>query len=167
MCSVWKIAKYPTGQIWKSSREDILQKWDFIDFFVPPSKAIKQILLKTAISQFHCDSRGWAVKWISCWHITDCVIFPFWIKKETKQEREQWWRARKQRDSLFQSLLISMTAGAGLSQGQDSHRRGIRWESKIHHQGNDFWADQENLDPILGFFVVFLSREIRSSDTGI
>lgn len=26
----------------------------------------------------------------------------------------------------------------------------IWWGSKIHHQGNDFWADQENVDPILG-----------------
>lgn len=75
-------------------------------------------------------------------------------KKTTKQEREQWWRARKQWESLIQSLLISMTAGAGLSQGQDSHRRGIRRESKIHHQGNELWADQENLDPILELFLV-------------
>lgn len=131
------------------------EKWDFIDFFVSPSKAISQILLKTEISQFRCYSRGWAVKLISCWRIIDCVFFH---PKKKQNDREPWWRTRKQWVSLILSLPVSMTAGAGLSQGQDWHWRVVRWEIKVHHQGNDFWANQENLDPILGVVVFFFKQ---------
>lgn len=81
-------------------------------------------------SQFHCNSRGWAVKWISCWHITDGVIFLFQIKeKQSKRENSDGEKGNNESPSFsaFRSqwwLHWSVTGG-------DSHQMGVNGKAKF------------------------------------
>lgn len=148
--------------MWKSSSEGICKKWDFIDFFIPPSKAINQVSLKTDFTiSLQFQRVGSKVNLVLAYHWR--CDFSFSNQRETKQEREQWWREGKQREPFIQCLHIPTMAALVC------HRRrftpnGSKWKGKIHHRENYFWVKQENLNPIL---ELFLSGEIMSSVTAI
>lgn len=142
----------------KNNREVILKKWDFINFFVPLPKAINDILLKTVISLFYCNCRGRAVSESHIGISSIVWFFFFKPKKETKQVREEWWRARKQWQSLIHSFLIPMTAGAGLLQGWDSHRRGYDEKAKSIIRELTFEQIKKTWIPYLGWFWGFLKQ---------
>lgn len=153
---VWQIAKHPTGQIWKNNREVIVKKWNFIDFFVPLSKAINDILLKTLISQFHCNSRGWVAKRISRWHIIDCVIFLLQTKKRNKAIEGRVTESEETMtvlDSLLSDTHDSWCCWSVTRTGFTQKR--IWWESKIHHQGMTFDQIKKIWILYLGWFVLF------------
>lgn len=82
-----KLPNIPQGKYEKAAEKTFVRNETLLTFLSslqrPSIKYCWRLIL-----QFHCNSRGWVVKWISCWHIIDCVIFLFWtIKRNKARER--------------------------------------------------------------------------------
>lgn len=94
-------------------------------------------------------------KRISHWHIIDCVIFLFQTKKRNKASEGRVMESKETMTVLDSLLSDTHDSWCWSITRMGFTQKRIWWESKIHHQGNDFWADQENLDPVLGLVLGF------------
>lgn len=136
-----KLPNIPQGKYEKAAEKTFVRNETLLTFLSslqrPSIKYCWRLIL-----QFHCNSRGWVVKWISCWHIIDCAIFLFWTIKRNKA-RERTVMESKETTRPLGSVPPDTNSGWCWCWSVTQKR--TKMEKQNSSSGKDLWADKKKI----------------------
>jgi len=125
-----KLPNIPQGKYGKAAAKAFVRNETLLTFLSHLQRPSIKYHWRPTSSQFHCNSGGWAVKWISCWHLADGVIFLFQIKeKQSKRENSDGEEGKNESPSF--SPFSSQWWLCRSVRGGDSHQRGVNGKAKF------------------------------------